>query len=422
MHNLRLVEKIEQEYEASDRRLMIFDLSIRGHHPSYIKYLLRYWLNHERSGSLYIVVSPQFIDEHTDVVALADRDTRQSIHFVAISPQEETNLSARKNWLNRWLRSFQEWQLFCRYASQLEVSTALLMYFDSFARPIALGIKSPCPFSGLYFRPTFHYKEFSTTTVLPKKIQLQQWWDKVLISQVLKHPDWHTLFSMDPLALKQLEQFRSSATVVHLPDPIEIDEANDFEVTALKQQLAIEPGRQVFLLFGALTTRKGIHQILDAASQLPLEYCERLCILMIGESNLQVKLNAQIAEICRSKPIQFIQNHEFVPDSMVPAYFQIADVVLATYQYHVGSSGILLWAAAAQKPVLSSDYGLMGELVRRYRLGMAVDSTLPAEIAKGFIYFLTKPLGTVGDRTQMKTFAQQNSVEQYAQTIFKHAF
>jgi len=80
----------------------------------------------------------------------------------------------------------------------------------------------------------------------------------------------------------------------------------------------------------------------------------------------------------------------------------------------------LLLAAAAGKPVLSSDYGLMGELVRRYQLGLAVDSTVPRELAQALSRCLVDTPEMLGDRAQMRTFAEQNSVGRYASTIFRY--
>jgi len=82
-------------------------------------------------------------------------------------------------------------------------------------------------------------------------------------------------------------------------------------------------------------------------------------------------------------------------------------------------SGILLLAAATQKPVLSSDYGLMGELVHHYCLGLAVDSTQPQKISEGLIKLLTEPLEEIIDRNLMKQFAEQNSIEKFGATIFQ---
>ena len=81
-------------------------------------------------------------------------------------------------------------------------------------------------------------------------------------------------------------------------------------------------------------------------------------------------------------------------------------------------SGILNRAAAAQKPVLSSDYGLMGEITRRYQLGITVDSSNPHEIAKGLSKFLTMPLDRHINRQKMSDYAQQNSIDSFASKIF----
>jgi glycosyltransferase involved in cell wall biosynthesis len=82
-------------------------------------------------------------------------------------------------------------------------------------------------------------------------------------------------------------------------------------------------------------------------------------------------------------------------------------------------SGILLQAAAAQKPVLSSDYGLMGELVKRYRLGIVVDSTNPLSISKGFIRFLQEDISKICDVEGMQKISKKNSAEKFPKRIFE---
>ncbi|MGB5714087.1 MAG: glycosyltransferase, partial [Waterburya sp.] len=131
-------------------------------------------------------------------------------------------------------------------------------------------------------------------------------------------------------------------------------------------------------------------------------------------------IETQVETFCRTKPVQIIGHYQFVPEQDVSQYFQLADFVLAPYQKHIGMSGILLLAAAAQKPILSSNYGLMGELVRQYQLGLTVDSTLPQEIADGITECLHKSPEQLGDRQKMKTFAEQNSAERFAQVIVEH--
>ena len=402
----------------SDRRLMLFDLALGGHHGNYIRYLIDYWCEQNLSGSLDIVVLPQFLDVHGDVVEAIAQFSHPKIKLIPITKTETETLNSRQSGLSRVVRNFQEWDLYCRYASLVKATQSLIMYLDTCEIPLFVGKSSPCPFSGIYFRPTFHYRYFPGYQWSGKD-KLQQIREQLTLSRILQHPKLKTLFCLDPFAIKHIEQFSSRAKVVYLPDPVEIDGSDNPHVERIKTNLDIEPHRQVFLLFGALDGRKGIYQLLEAVSLLPDELCQQFCLLLVGGTNAieQAQIEAQVKVICQHKPVQIIQRYQFIPEANVTAYFQLADLVLAPYQKHAGMSGILLLAAAAGKPVLSSNYGLMGEMVRNYQLGYTIDSTIPDEIAKGLTHYLLSSASS-GDRVKMEEFVKQNSVEHYTHLIF----
>lgn len=404
----------------SDRKLMLFDLSIYGHHPSYIQHFINYWSKQELPGSLDIVVSQKFFKEHFDVVKKSADLKREDINFIAISQEEEANLKPRDSSINRNILAFQEWELFCKYADLLKTTQGLIMYLDPYLLPLAVGMQSPCSFSGIYFRPTFHYPSFSS--YIPSwKNRLQQWREKFILNRVLHHPQIKTLFCLDPFAVKHINNFESEARSIHLPDPVSLQLKDEYQLNNLRERLKIKAGKKVFLLFGALNGRKGIYQLLEAIQLLPSALCEQMCLVFVGEANPTDKalIQSKVAATCQAQPVQIIQHYEFVPEQDVQAYFQLADVVLAPYQRHVGMSGILLLAAAANKPVLSSNYGLMGEMVQRYQLGIAVDSTVPEEIAKGLQHCLVASPEEVGKCKQMQLFAEQNSADKFAQILFQ---
>lgn len=50
----------------------------------------------------------------------------------------------------------------------------------------------------------------------------------------------------------------------------------------------------------------------------------------------------------------------FLSDDEIPPLVSGADVILAPYLRHVGSSGLLYWPAAAGKSVITQDFGLIG--------------------------------------------------------------
>ena len=400
--------------------LIIFELGYGGHYASYIRYLTEYWCQQQLEGRLTCVVSPQFVEQHSDVVAIAKQSS--SLQFVSISPAQADKLVPRKNPLYRAIRSFQEWKLLSKYAKELNANHCLLLYFDSFQAAIASRLKLSCPFSGIYFRPTFHYRSFSSYSPTRKEI-FQQIREKfITLPRVMQHPQLKNLFCLDPFAVKHMERFNSSAKAIHLPDPVPIAKSADsHKLEQFKQGLGREGDRKIALMFGALyDRRKGLDKVLTAISLLPPELCQKLCLLLVGQVYLQDNpaLAQQLTEVSQY-PVQIVIRDEFVPEEDVQLYHQSADIILAPYQRHVGMSGALVNAAAAGKPLLTSEFGLMGEITRQWQLGLAVNSTKPSEIARGLVRCLRSP-EELSNPKKMKAFAEQNSHTCFATVIFNY--
>jgi glycosyltransferase involved in cell wall biosynthesis len=401
-------------------RLMLFELSADGHHPGYIQHLVRYWREEKLPGQFEVVVSPEFLEQHPDVVEQAGDRPQTGITFRAIELEEVAALSSRRSGRTRAIRAFQEWRLIQRYAQHLKADHCFIPYFDTRQLPLALGATLPCPFSSIYFRPTFHYPTL-IDAVSSRRDRWQQWRGKLILKRVLANSQLQTLFCLDPFVVKHLQQFHHSVNAVPLPDPVQIYPQPIAVAHTLKQTLGIDAHRTVFLLFGALEGRKGIHQLLQAISQLADDRAQQLCLLLVGPIHAEEKsqVESQISALQQRLPVQILCVNQFVKDSDIQPYFQLADVILAPYQRHVGMSAILVRAAAAQKPVLASDYGLMGEITRRYELGLTVDSTQPSALAEGLTRLLQTSLTQVGNRAQMQAFAEQNSAQRFATQIFQ---
>ena len=371
-----------EQNRRQEFKLMLFELAVGGHYPGYIMHLVRYWCENNLAGSLDIVVLPEFLTRHTDVVNLASAYRVDNVNFIAITSKELESLSPRDSGFSRARRSFEEWQLIYKYAEKLKPEHCLIAFFDTRQYPLALHAQLPCPFSSIYFRPTFHYENFANGVVSWRE-RLQRWREVFLISRIMQHRQLQTLFCLDPFVVKHLARFNGKVKSVFLPDPVRTYDSYQPEPEALKNSLGIEPNRQIYLLFGGLSGRKGICQLLEATTLLTSDLGHKLCILLVGpmgeDTRLQnkLKMNHYIEQITRSQDVQIVVEDRFVPDREIQSYFQMADVILAPHQRHVGMSANLVRAATAQKPVLSSNYGLMGQIARKYELGLTVDSTVP---------------------------------------------
>lgn len=124
----------------------------------------------------------------------------------------------------------------------------------------------------------------------------------------------------------------------------------------------------------------------------------------------------RLAAQARDGGVQVIHHDAYIQSSAAQAIIRAADLVLAPYQLHFGSSAILIRAAQADRPVLSQAFGLMGANVREYHLGQAVDAGKPAAIAAGIEAFMKNP--SVGyDSQAARNFAAANTPERFCATI-----
>jgi hypothetical protein len=91
--------------------------------------------------------------------------------------------------------------------------------------------------------------------------------------------------------------------------------------------------------------------------------------------------------------------------------------VLAPYQRFVGSSGVLLWAARAGRPVLAQEFGLIGKLTRDNHLGIAVDSGDPTKLAREIGRMIESGPSTFFDRTAAARFVAAQTPQRFASLV-----
>ena len=403
-------------------KLMVFELSSGGHYPEYLTHLINYWHQADLKENLLLVVSNQFCQKHPEVVDLVGK----KVSLTTITPSEEQKLVVASSTAKRIIRAFQEFKLAAKYAEKLRANEILFTYFDTRQLPLAFGKKLPCPCSGIYFRPRFYYGNLTGDRINWQE-KLARWQEKWLLAKALKNSQMKCVFSLDPFAVKYFPKLSSQVKAFFVPDPVETsfnsNTNTNIDRDQLRANLEIEPHRTVFLLFGGLTKRKGILPVLKAIGSLEPDLAQKISLILAGPASVefQTKIQQEIANITKFLPVQIITNYRYInSEAEKKRYFQVSDVILATYQRHVGMSAIIVRAAAAQKPVMSSDYGLMGEITRRHQLGITLDSTNHLEIAQGFRQLLAKPPNEFLDREGANQFARQNSAVNFAHTIFQH--
>jgi hypothetical protein len=116
------------------------------------------------------------------------------------------------------------------------------------------------------------------------------------------------------------------------------------------------------------------------------------------------------------KGLQLVVDDRRVSSEEGQAAIAGSDLVLAPYQNHVGSSAILVRAAAAGRPVLSQSYGLMGFNVNTYKLGLVADTQNPKALLVAMRRFLAEPRAGFNP-IDAQGFANKNTPAFYARIL-----
>lgn len=399
--------------EARLQRTLAFEIETGGHHASYIRNFAQQWSENLAPHQIHFVVTPDFFQKHADVVELIESFETDAVQIHSITPTENNLIQGRVN------RMFKGWKLFCKYATQLGVDRGLLMYSDRFQIPMLVGQASPCPVSCIYFRPTFHYGTLDNYRPNWKQ-RLAAWRKRYLVKRLLKLKQMDVLFSLDSLAVGFIKNnFPTKATVCQLPDSFVRSEPTAAQIANLHSDLKIEQGRKVCLLLGSLDSRKGPLQLLDAAQRLPESRQKKLCLLLVGSlhGDIHDSVIDRIDRLRKETLVQVVLKNEYVPDTTVQRYYELADVALTTYQKHMGMSSAIIRAALAKTPVLSSDYGLMGALVKRQKLGITVDTTNPIGFTEGLAAVIDQPGQQLFDVLNASAFASSHSPAALAEAL-----
>jgi glycosyltransferase involved in cell wall biosynthesis len=288
------------------------------------------------------------------------------------------------------------------------------MYLDHAQLALASGLRFPFPvrISGILFHPTLHYRSHESFS---PRSYLQGLRKRLILRAIARNPHLDTVFTLDSTAVPSLRSIGLDA--VALPDPVVQDHLGGRTPRQMREHFAMEPGRRVLLLFGSLTARKGVLQTLEALTLLETAEARRIALLMAGplESAMRPSVEALVAK-ARSRGIQVIQHDAYIQNEAVQSFVEAADLVLAPYQRHFGSSAVLIRAALAGRPVLSQEFGLMGANVRAHGLGQAVDTARPPAIASAVSGFLKDP--ALGFDTEVaRKYAHANTPELFCRTI-----
>ncbi len=174
------------------------------------------------------------------------------------------------------------------------------------------------------------------------------------------------LFADANLGRIQLSLMPETRSVQQIPDK-----------TLARKEFGLECKDIVVGFFGHRSKRKGFDLLLNAFASLSNPDAK---LLILGqddeattdryESLVQTKLGHRV-----------VSRNAYVSSEELLLGMTAADVICIPYPSHEGSSGFLVDAAATGNMLLTTDYGWIGETMKRYELGITCDVQSPSAFA-----------------------------------------
>jgi glycosyltransferase involved in cell wall biosynthesis len=209
----------------------------------------------------------------------------------------------------------------------------------------------------------------------------------------VKNYAWHFLLcrrgavaeilTIDPFAVDFYNKVLLTHKYRYLPDYI--DRISPYPNG--RQYLGLPDNRLIFCFLGVLDGRKGAMQFVTAMERVlqhSREIRDAAAFVFAGMVADEVRtlfyetlsrLRIHYPETPVILVDRFVSEQEFV------TYIAASDVICIPYPQHTGLSSLLLHASAHGKPVIGPEFGTVGELIRRYRLGINCDPTNIASLA-----------------------------------------
>ena len=361
--------------ERRRRDVLVFEPDRDGHAEEWLGHLLAHLDSHADIGRVWFLVAPEL---RVTLDAALPPLLRGRVQLLSLGALEWYLCTHRRLAIS----GFARWWVMRRYLQKTGAESGHFLALDHLTLPLALGLGAGRrPLGGILFRPSVHYHMLGPYRPGWRE-RLRDGRKDLLYRLMLRNPAVSCVLTLDPFFPDYArDRYGRGDKVQAVPDPAfpPPPAANDSGLP-----FRLPAGRVAFLLFGVLSERKGVLNLIDALRLLPADIAARSAIVVAGRVAPDIRrdfaLRRERLRLDRPDLWLHVENRR-LSSAEIAALVGSADVILAPYQRFVGSSGVLLWAARAGKPLLTQDYGLLGRLVRDNHLGLTVDATDPQRLA-----------------------------------------
>jgi glycosyltransferase involved in cell wall biosynthesis len=198
-----------------------------------------------------------------------------------------------------------------------------------------------------------------------------------------------------------------------IPSGVDTDRFRPLAGTGFKARLGLPEERPVIGVVTRMRVRKGVEEFICAVGQVRRAHADAHAVI-VGEVDLDDDLQALVRELGLEEHLSLLGRRSDMPE----AYSAFDVFVLPSHDE--GMSNAILEAMAMEKPVVATDVGGTGEVVRHGHTGLLVPPRDPEALAAAISEMLAHPgrareMGRLGRRVVEEGFSAHAMVRQMEQ-------
>jgi glycosyltransferase involved in cell wall biosynthesis len=408
-------------------RTNVIEFGHLGHQRQHLLNVVKGWRKYSNDRwSMRVTATPEFARAHPDVEAAVAACGSERVEFHVLRPEAAARLSEAPlgdriplSWIvppgpPKDSLACSRWEIAQASASEHGANRLFLMNLDEQLISLAAHMESNADVYGLVHAPPARGEGVGYR----RRWALHQ---RAIFTRALSHQRLRCIFSFDESLKDAFSNLPEAGKIVIVPDPVALPQPLDpQERDALRVRLGIGADRIALFFFGQLASRKGILELLLALSSLPPHCSQKVSLIVAGAvADVEPSVIESKLEGLRERGVHIVRRLMFISEGEAVAFFEACDAVVVPYLRHTGISGVLLRAAAHRRPVLSQEHGLMGELVRRHKLGIAIDPEIPPVFAAALQTITQDGFGDSFDPDAAFNLAKAHNSDDYQRIIYE---
>ena len=254
------------------------------------------------------------------------------------------------------------------------------------------------------------------------RIYLYEWWNE---SRLMKCLDvfkylllsrcrlFHrVLMCNDSASSQRLNRLFHTTKFRYMPDPVAA--LQDYQGHSLRDELGISKSDKVFLHPGSMNSYKNTLGILKALCMFNKESAQKPVVIFAGQVRQGIRKEFEEFYQKAQAHARLFLLEGYLSFEKMADLFMTSDYVLIPYSIKGQSSGIVGHAAYYGKPVVVAKGGVIGKMVRKWKLGYLLDDHSATSIYR----FLFSSLDRVPASTVGNSYADDHTIMAFCSVVF----